>query len=383
MHFRSVAKVVCSACAGAGLLLALWPAWRLCLAQSAEPGLTPHVEPWLQADQLFRSDPRWLGGDVAYSIDLGRERVLWLFGDSFIADLAGAQRGQATMVRNSVAIQTGYDPSRSSLKFYWKKERGQPASFVPGTGDVWLWPAHGVRLGGKLLLFFTRVRPDSRKDSLGFENFGWAAFLVDNPDEEPSAWVLQRAAVPSNTRNVIAGAAALVVSQFLYVFSPAEPSHDIYLLRWPLCAAAKGDLASPKWWCGLKHGWAKHPEAAHPPVPAIRQGAMEFSVQWVPQRRKFLMVQSVGMGASDIAVRWADRLEGPWPAPGAVYRPEESARPDALVYAAKAHAELAGADLVITYVANSRDFGILTRDPSIYYPRFVRLWFSPHDVYEK
>ena len=32
-----------------------------------------------------RGRPRWLGGDGAYSIDLGGDRTLWLFGDSFIA----------------------------------------------------------------------------------------------------------------------------------------------------------------------------------------------------------------------------------------------------------------------------------------------------------
>jgi hypothetical protein len=102
---------------------------------------------------------------------------------------------------------------------------------------------------------------------------------------------------------------------------------------------------------------------------------MEFSVQWDAQRDKFLEVQSVGFGASEIAIRWAGQIEGSWSGLKKVYRPPESGRPDAFVYAAKAHPELRGADFVITYVANSRDFGILTRDPSIYYPRFVRLAF--------
>ena len=42
------------------------------------------AEPWPEADELFRSDPHWLGSDDAYSIDLGDGRVLWLFGDTFI-----------------------------------------------------------------------------------------------------------------------------------------------------------------------------------------------------------------------------------------------------------------------------------------------------------
>src|SRR5262245_16795073 len=78
------------------------------------------ARPWEEADQLFRSDLRWRGGDVAYSIDLGHERVLWLFGDSFIADKPGGVRSASHMVHNGIAIETGYDPSKASLKFYWR-----------------------------------------------------------------------------------------------------------------------------------------------------------------------------------------------------------------------------------------------------------------------
>jgi hypothetical protein len=376
MRFTRVHKMVFKMCAGTSLLLVFWPAWRLDPQEVVEPYANLHAKSWIQADRLFRKDPRWLGGDVAYSIDLGRKRVLWLFGDSFIGNRAGAKRGQSTMVRNCVAVETGYDPSRASLKFYWRTQQGRPASFVTDRGDAWLWPTDGVRLGSRLLLFFTRVRPDSRKDSLGFENFGWAAFLVDNPDEEPSAWVLRRIDVPTNARNVIVGAAVLVAGRFLYVFSPAEPNHEVYLLRWPLSAAASGHLASPQWWGGLDQGWITQRKVVRPPPVVFLNGSMEFSVQWDPQRKKFLEVQSMGFGASEIAIRWADRLEGPWSVARRVYRPPESDRADAFVYAAKAHPELTGGDLVVTYVANSRDFGTLTRDPDIYYPRFVRLWSS-------
>jgi len=376
MRLSRVYKTILKICAVTSLLPVLGPARRFDPQETAEPYTDFHAESWVQADRVFRQDPRWLGGDAAYSVDLGGQRVLWLFQDSFIARRAGAGRGHSTMVRNSVAIETGYDPSRAALKFYWRTQKGRPASFVPERGDTWLWPTHGVQLGQKLLLFFTKVRRDKQRGSLGFQNFGWAAFLIDNPDEEPSAWVLHRIDVPSNPWNVIVGAAVLISGDYLDVFSPAEPSHDIYLVRWPLNAAAHGDLASPEWWCGPEKGWTGQRQIVHAPLPVFLKGSMEFSVQRDAQGSKFLAVESVGFGASEIAIRWADRLEGPWSAARRVFVPPESQRPDGFVYAAKSHPELTGADLVITYVANSFDFGILTRDLNIYYPRFVRLWFS-------
>ena len=70
------------------------------------------LESWPEADQLFRHDPSWIGGDAAYSVDLGGGRVLWLFGDSFIAKSPARSRADASFIRNSVAIQSGSaDPS--------------------------------------------------------------------------------------------------------------------------------------------------------------------------------------------------------------------------------------------------------------------------------
>jgi hypothetical protein len=44
-----------------------------------------------------------------------------------------------------------------------------------------------------------------------------------------------------------------------------------------------------------------------------------------------------------------------------------------MIYAAKAHPELTGADLVITYATNTFEFAEQLTDSLPYYPRFVRL----------
>jgi hypothetical protein len=85
------------------------------------------AQPWSAADALFRTNRKWLGADGAYSIDLGDGRVLWLFGDTFISTSFLNTRRIAKMVRNSVGIQSGYDPSAASMVFTWRKEGGQPA----------------------------------------------------------------------------------------------------------------------------------------------------------------------------------------------------------------------------------------------------------------
>ncbi|MEO6323168.1 MAG: hypothetical protein ABIT01_20770, partial [Thermoanaerobaculia bacterium] len=89
----------------------------------------------------------------------------------------------------------------------------------------------------------------------------------------------------------------------------------------------------------------------------------------------WLHVRSAGFGATTIVVAEADRPQGPWSPPLLVFRPPESDRAGAFVYAAKAHPELdAGGDaLAVTYVANAFDFATLVNDVTLYYPRFVKI----------
>jgi hypothetical protein len=339
-------------------------------AQSANSGVRSslNARPWPKADRLFRADPRWLGSDAAFSIDLGNGRVLWLFGDSFIADKTGDSRLHSRIVRNSVAIETGYDPARAQIQFFWGRKHGHAAAFATGKGKIWLWPNQGIRLGNHLLLFYNRVAPDPRKNSLGFESAGWTAFLVDNPDRPPSAWKLRQLAVPGGRGSITFGVSTLRMGRWVYVYGFSEPQHNIYLIRWPRAAAAKGDLLSPEWRCGSN--WSAHACAGQ---PILRNVSTEFSVQRDPHGSGFIEVNSQGFGASVIVVRFAPHPEGPWSKAREIYRPPESNRPDAFVYAGKSHPELTGADVVITYATNSMNFGTLLRDMSIGYPRFVRL----------
>jgi hypothetical protein len=151
---------------------------------------------WPEADRLFHADPRWLGADGAYTVDLGGERTLWMFGDTFLARVPGGTTDGAFFLRNTVAVQTGRDPSRALMAFFWGTDRdGGPRSFIAQDGAEWFWPGGGARLGAALLLFYGRVRTPSG-DTSGFEAAGWRAIVVDDPDDDPSAWTMHDARTP-------------------------------------------------------------------------------------------------------------------------------------------------------------------------------------------
>jgi hypothetical protein len=215
--------------------------------------LAQTAAPWPEVDRLFHSDPRWLGGDAAFSVDLGLGRVLWLFGDSFVASKSGQTPRQSRMARNTVAIQTGYDPSTASIKFYWKAQGS--GSFFADEGQNWFWPSHGLRIGERLLLFHNIVKPSSTPGPFGFAADNWSAFLIANPNEEPPRWNIRKLGVPRNPWHILVGIAVLRDGDQLYLWAADEPKHDAYLLRVSVADAAKGELAAMQWWCGDRRGW--------------------------------------------------------------------------------------------------------------------------------
>jgi hypothetical protein len=328
------------------------------------------AEPWPEADALFRSNPKWLGADDAYSVDLGHGRTLWLFGDTFISRSFLNTRRLSTMIRNSVGVQSGYDPSTASIEFCWRTRGGRPLSFFPEDGDRWFWPGHGIALNGKLFIFLMATRATS--EGIGFEHVGWRAVSVSNPEQPASAWHLTWLEIPENRFGLIVSGSVIQVGEHVLAFSVKEPEHSIHLVRWPLARVMDEDLSRPQWWAGEERGWVIQQELLEPPHSLFSEGHTEFTIHYEPALNQFLEIQTVGFGQADLGYRRADSLTGTWTPIERFYRPEEYPLPDILIYAGKAHPQLVGADLVLTYATNIVGYGQLVARDDLYYPRFLR-----------
>jgi len=329
---------------------------------------------WPEAEALFHQDPQWLGGDGVYSIDLGQGRVLWLFGDSFIATSSANLRSQSTLVHNSIAIQTGYDPATASMKFYWSNSENGPGAFFQDPNvPKWYWPGHGAMIGSALLIFLSETQSSS--GGLGFSGVGWKAALVTNPDADPASWNVTYLDSP-NQFSLVVGSSALIVGDYLYAYSNVETdsTHHIYLARFSLTDAAQGNLANLEWY-NNSGGWVLQSKLTQTPQPIMGSGQTEFNIYPNPPHSPFLEVQTVGFGASVLAFRTAPTATGAWSGPQQFYRPPEVSEPNILIYSAKMHPMLtnSGADFVASYSTNSTDFNTLVQDTSLYYPRFMKV----------
>ena len=329
------------------------------------------VSHWADADPLFHADPCWRGGDDAYSVELAPGRNLWLFGDSFIDPRGEARRG-STMIHNSVAIQSGSDPRASRMSFYWDDSGARPRSFFPMDTDIISWPLDACLVDGKLLLFFVTIQLTRGRGAFPFRSLGTRALLVSNPGDAPPAWDTREVFASVHGRHAIDRASSVLVQgEHLYLFGYSQP-RQIGLARIPIEKASRGVLDQHEVWAGRARGWVHEARLGGPAAPVFGDGRNEFSVRWVPRLQAYLEVQGIGRWGRAMAVRTSPKLEGPWSALRPVHAPEEVGRDNTYLYAYKAHSELPGADVVVTYASNSRDSRSF-HDESIYWPRFLAI----------
>jgi hypothetical protein len=337
------------------------------------------AERWADADVLFHRDLRWLGADGAFSIPMGDGRVLWLFGDTFVAKTAANVRSESAMPRNTIAMQTGTDPRSSPISFYWRGTPGAPSSYFPEDGNDWYWPQHGIRIGKALVVFLARVAPTPGQ-GLGFRGDGWRAAVVDDASGSPDAWTPRIVAPGNAPAGIQVGAALNVVGDHIVSLADREPGdHAGFLVRWLPDDLAAGHIDAAEWWSG-DGGWIAAGALSGDPAIVIVDAGPESSLHFDALRSRWVHLRSDGFGATTIVCSFAPDIKGPWSTPSQIFRPPESDLPGAFVYAGKAHPEISGpgpGDLVVTYAANAHSFGDLVANDSFYYPRFVRVAFPP------
>jgi hypothetical protein len=366
--------VVCIGTIAFCTLFLWWPGLLNAGQKQQEAGFFITAQRWEEAEKLFHSDPRWLGGDGASSVNLGIKRVLWLFGDSFINTKGSSTRRDAVMVRNSIAVQSGRNPAKATMRFYWKSTGGKPASFFREEGDQWFWPGSGVSFKGTLIIFLVKVR--GSKSDLRFEPSGWNAVLVHNPGSVPSAWCVRHLACPVTGCILVGSSSLLIKDGYLYAFSTDWKDNSVYLVRWPVNNAFRGDLSRPRWWMGSAGGWVDIKPVGLNPVPVFTKGQVEFTVHYEPLLKAFLMVQTLSLREPCLAMRSSPGLIGPWTGPECFFQPPQKTLPGLLIYAGKAHKVFMGADLTLTYAVNTTDKERIMDDMSIYYPVVLKAKIS-------
>ncbi|MBK5271910.1 MAG: DUF5005 domain-containing protein [Bacteroidia bacterium] len=353
-----------------GTLIILLFLYQICISQPFDTSMYKiKVEVSEERNKFFTNNSVWRGADGASSVDLENGKVLWLFSDSFISGDSSASRKNSSIIRNSIAIQEGYDLQNAPLKFYWNQSKEKPRAFFHIEDKFWFWTGHAVLIKKRLIIFL--MQEHEIKTGLGFEAFGWYAALISNPNEDPSKWKIKYIK-GSETFGTIAGSAAVLKdANYLYAYGSVEPdTHEVYLLRWKLSDAYEGNLANPEWWMNGK--WAERKTKKPVPDPLFI-GETEYSVHYDTALNKFIQIQSYGFGEGKIGIRMSDSLQGKWTEPYLFYAPEYPGVKKPFMYSVKAHPEIKADGIYITYNVNSFDFAELINNQTIYFPKFLKI----------
>jgi hypothetical protein len=344
-------------------------------------------------ERVFTRKEGWTGADGAATVALPRNRVLWLFGDTWIGPVVGGRHGPgSTMVSNTIAVSP-VSRSPAEIRFLWSEATGKPAAWaIPAQAAEWYWPASGGVLvpraeggGERLLLFMSRMaRIDTTESVWNFRARGTSVLIVDNPADEPEVWrtsqrSLTALSTDKGTRVLMWGAGAAMVpgrtpgSEDVLILGIDETNvFDKKLVAARAPCETVERLETWRFWDG--RGWGEGQDAS----AAVADGlSSEISLHRmeVGGRDCMVVVYSEGNLGAGILARTCRYPDGRWSAPVRLYTcPEPGADTRVFAYSAKAHPELSRpGELLVSYSVNSTDFRDVVEHADTYRPRFVRV----------
>ena len=355
------------------------------LAVACAPG--PHIDVHVLSgyEALFQREEGWTGADGVYSVALTDDKILWLFGDTFIGQIKNGRHENADLINNSIGIQLGKQPSAAKVEFYYGRTReGNPAAFIlPVKPQGWLWIYDGVRTDRGLYLFMVQIDRTAENSVFGFKVIGNWLGQVTNPEDSPLSWKINQRHIPwsrfSADGDMIFGSALLKDKDYFYIYGTKEVLEMGIRRKYMILARVElSELSNfSRWQFFAGDGWVSDLSQTSLLCPDI---ANEYSVSYQPVLQKYICVYSQNSMSKNIVARTAPEPYGPWGEPIILYQcPEEDWHDNIFCYAAKGHPEIAAApdELIVTYVTNSYDFNQIESDARLYRPRFLLIRFRP------
>lgn len=320
-----------------------------------------------EIDALFQTIDDWNGADGSHSVDLGGGRILWTYADTIVGKIRDGKRTEATIVNNTVGIQ-----ERGKVKFTVKRdEAGKPeALIVPADGKGWFWIQSGMVSSGRLYLFMSQIEKDKGDGVFAFKQTGEWIGEIPNYKDDPLKWKVNQVKIPfadyTKSRGLTFGGGVTEKGGDFYVFGADEGR--ILTARVPKKAVL--DFSKWRFFDGTNWtlDWRLH-------AAEIKDFADNCSCTYDSKLKKWMLVYTENGLSSKIMLRTAPNPWGPWSAPEVAYdSPEMKRDKNLFCYAAMAHSTLQKpGELIISYEVNSFDFWQIFRDPTLYWPRFVRV----------
>ncbi len=317
----------------------------------------------------------WIGSDVCHSIDLGNEKILYLFGDTIIGNTYNQIRSKDfKMINNSVGIMTLNETKPYNIIFHWKNDDGaepifkQPKNLI---GDF-LWPTNGIMYNDCLYIFCMAVNstPDF---SIDIE--GTIIIQVGNYLDDPCRWRAQY--WDFEFSGGIIHSSIYMQDDWLYFLGARTNvfENDMILARIKKEEIAQNAKSRKLKFYTKKGKWKTDimeaesmffPGNSESNIYFQKKSETYFTTTYVPEDNKMYLISS-------------KKLSGPWSEPRHIYTIPESRKKFSVVsYAMRIHTWISDINdsLIISYATN--EFGgmdnLFTHDGfNIYRPYFIKV----------
>ncbi len=343
----------------------------------------------------------WLGGDGAYSIPLGGDRSLWIFGDTLTGAATATSRKQATgFTHNSIAISTCPLRRDCTFRYYWAgMNTSKPKPVFSAKGSDWYWPMDGFVYHGTLYEALMQMHATGAGGASGFAYSGVQLASIKNYTAPPSRWSVSYQKL--NTGGTAIPGVSIVVREgpdgnpdpsnphganYAYFFSLVgnkRISKHLALLRLLLSELARAARPGNAPWEYLTSGatwrpWPKDDTALPSDNAAVlKPGASEMTIRYHRFTNQWIAVFPVGM-AKAAYYCISPPIKGPGGPPEKLYAYPEMKSPNpnytrhVFCYVAREHIELeAPGQIFFTYACNSTQEKEIIDNMNLYHPVVV------------
>tara|TARA_A100001011_G_scaffold397041_1_gene496805 strand:+ start:2914 stop:4044 length:1131 start_codon:yes stop_codon:yes gene_type:complete len=325
----------------------------------------------------------WLSGDAAHSIVLDKNRILWIFGDTWTGKFENNTLiPDKWYVNNSIAIQQFDSLGNSEIEFVFGKELDGRAYFpnknnMPGK---YLWPTNGLIIDNSLYVFCQAV---AHGEDGWFSISGSVIIEVLNKDDHPKDWIkryydFNTPEWNGNEFQIQYHSALFEKNLYIYFmgFTIDDGKKKAILSR-----MLKVDFIKNKNSKNLEHlVWKKNlkiwSKATQNRVYIFEPGNTESNIQYISDWDLYVTTTYTATD-NKILLTYSKNLEGPWSDPEVIFENPIINCPDKTcieTYAVRSHPEFSQktGELIISYVTSyTGDYK--HANINSYRPRFIKV----------
>jgi hypothetical protein len=308
-------------------------------------------------NQLFtRSGNGWTGGNGAYSIKLPDDRILWLFGASFL-DTVYQDRSRppdAKWIMNTFVLE-----EQGQLKTMHGGTRENPEALItPPDSAAWYLPLSGLVVNHQLEIL-----------AAAYRTIGTGVFDFELVGLDLLSFSLPEISLVSTLRLfdeplILFGSCIYADSDYTYIYGTGNGYSNgiVYIARVPT-----GSLTQP-WHYYHRDGWVIDVEEACPIWVEVTD---QFSV--FQYNGDFYLLTQPSVFEKEILLYRGRSPIGPWNNPKIIYHTLE-AKNNVFISNALVHRHLGNeSELIISYNVNSFDANEKFRNAEHFRPRFLRV----------